>query len=73
MSLFLNVCRFPHPVTLAGMLEMGTTYLPINTNWKKYTDSSEKVFNECEMNVKSILMQKADEALKLLEGERYFH
>lgn len=50
---------------------MGTTYLPINTNWKKYTDSSEKVFNECEMSVKSILMQKADEALKLMEGERY--
>jgi DNA polymerase gamma 1 len=26
--------RCPHPVTLAGMLEMGSAYLPINTaNW----------------------------------------
>ena len=30
--------RFPHPVTFAGMLEMGTTFLPVTQNWEKYID-----------------------------------
>lgn len=49
---------------------MGTTYLPVNSNWKKYIKKSDKVYDEYEMSVKSILMKKADEALKLLDGER---
>ncbi|XP_021943880.2 DNA polymerase subunit gamma-1 isoform X1 [Folsomia candida] len=63
--------RFPHPVTLCGMLEMGTTYLPINQNWVSYMNSSEEVFKQSENEVKSILVQKANDALKLLENERY--
>ncbi|CAL8135393.1 unnamed protein product [Orchesella dallaii] len=63
--------RFPHPVTLAGMLEMGTTYLPINSRWLDYISQSEGVFNACEMEIKAILMQKAEEALELLKDERY--
>ncbi|ODN03888.1 DNA polymerase subunit gamma-1 [Orchesella cincta] len=62
--------RFPHPVTLAGMLEMGTTYLPINSKWLEYIQKSEDVFNGCEMEVKAILMEKAEEALELLKDER---
>lgn len=62
--------RFPHPVTLCGMLEMGTTYLPINQNWVSYMNSSEEVFKQSENEVKSILVQKANDALKLLENER---
>ncbi len=63
--------RFPHPVTLCGMLEMGTTFLPINKNWMTYMDKSETVFKQSENEVKSILMQKANEALKFLENERF--
>jgi len=51
---------------------MGTTFLPINSNWDKYIQKSDEIFNKLEKEVKSILMQKADEALKLLENERYF-
>lgn len=52
------------------MLEMGTTYLPINSNWTKYIQSSDKSYVDYENELKSILMKKADEALKLLDGER---
>ena len=34
LRLFLQRC--PHPVTLAGMLEMGTPYLPVNSSWEQY-------------------------------------
>lgn len=35
LPLFLQRCS--HPVTLAGMLEMGGAYLPVDTSWEKYT------------------------------------
>ncbi|CAG7661336.1 unnamed protein product [Allacma fusca] len=69
LPLFLE--RFPHPVTFAGTLEMGTTYLPINESWTKYIQNSDKKFDDMQKEVKSILMQKAKEALSLLDGERY--
>lgn len=28
--------RFPHPASLAGMLELGVAYLPVNENWTRY-------------------------------------
>ena len=31
---FLRRC--PHPVTLAGMLEMGGAFLPVDSSWEKY-------------------------------------
>ena len=34
LPLFLNRC--PHPVTLAGMLEMGSAYLPVNHSWEEF-------------------------------------
>ena len=36
--LFQRHC--PHPVTLAGMLEMGSMYLPVNASWNRYLQSS---------------------------------
>lgn len=35
-------------------------------------NSSEEVFKQSENEVKSILVQKANDALKLLENERWF-
>lgn len=34
LPLFLDRC--PHPVTLAGMLEMGSAYLPVNDSWEEF-------------------------------------
>lgn len=50
---------------------MGTTYLPINSNWERYIQKSEKAFEELEKEIKSILMKKAIEAVDLLENEKY--
>ena len=63
--------RFPHPVTLAGTLEMGTAYLPVNQNWVRYIQTAEDKFESLQKDVKQILMNKADEALKLLQDEKY--
>ncbi|OAF67784.1 Mitochondrial DNA polymerase catalytic subunit [Intoshia linei] len=45
----LYLHRFPHPVTLAGMLEMNKCKLPIKTDqWKLYIDSSNE--SSCKIN-----------------------
>lgn len=36
--------RYPHPVTFAGMLEMGAAYLPVNYNWEQYIGRSTLYF-----------------------------
>ena len=40
--LFLDHC--PNPVTLAGMLEMGSMYLPVNDSWNAFIQSATYVF-----------------------------
>jgi len=57
--------RFPHPVTFAGMMEMGLTYLPINENWQRYINASNNKYNEFENELNSILFQLAEDAVKL--------
>jgi DNA polymerase gamma 1 len=57
--------RFPHPVTFAGMLEMGLTYLPVTENWQKYIDSSNEKYSEMENELNAVLFQLAEEAAKL--------
>jgi DNA polymerase gamma 1 len=49
---------------------MGTTFLPVNSNWEKYIKSSENAFENLQKEVKSILILKANEALRLLENEK---
>ncbi|CAG9765430.1 unnamed protein product [Ceutorhynchus assimilis] len=67
--LFLD--RFPHPVTLSGMLELGTAYLPINSNWTRYLGDSEQAFEDLEHESRIILAQKANEACQLLHDEEF--
>ena len=63
--------RFPHPVSFAGMLEMGSTFLPITSNWNKYTSSSEKEYFECEDELNGIFVRYAREALSFKEDDKY--
>ncbi|CAG5123153.1 unnamed protein product, partial [Candidula unifasciata] len=63
--------RFPHPVTLAGMLEMGTAYLPINDAWPRYIQHANSTYEELERELKKLLMALADEACILLQDEEY--
>ncbi|XP_041969619.1 DNA polymerase subunit gamma-1, mitochondrial isoform X2 [Aricia agestis] len=69
LPLFLE--RFPHPVTLAGMLELGLAYLPVNSNWLQYIDSAETVFEDLKLESQQILSLKADETCRLMEGDAY--
>ncbi|CAF4952646.1 unnamed protein product [Pieris macdunnoughi] len=69
LPLFLE--RFPHPVTLAGMLELGSAYLPVNSNWTQYVDSAEAVFDDYKLESQQLLTLKADEACRLMENEAY--
>ncbi|TKS73276.1 DNA polymerase subunit gamma-1 [Collichthys lucidus] len=69
LPLFLERC--PHPVTLAGMLEMGVSYLPVNQNWGRYVEDAEDVYKELQREMKKSLMALADDACQLLQDDRY--
>ncbi|KAM9375873.1 DNA polymerase subunit gamma-1 isoform 2-T3 [Pholidichthys leucotaenia] len=69
LPLFMERC--PHPVTLAGMLEMGLSYLPVNQNWGRYLEDSQDVYEELEREMKKSLMALADDACQLLENDKY--
>lgn len=63
--------RCPHPVTLAGMLEMGVSYLPVNQNWDRYLEEAQSTYEELQREMKKSLMDLANDACQLLSGERY--
>lgn len=63
--------RFPHPVTLAGMLELGTSYLPVNSNWKRYLDTSNEIYEDLNIESKFLLSQQANQACQLLFDDNY--
>ena len=63
--------RFPHPVTLAGMLEMGSAYLPVNKNWLRYIKESDLAYEDLSIEAKYHLARRADEACSLLKDEQY--
>lgn len=62
--------RCPHPVTFAGMLEMGVSYLPVNQNWGRYLEDSQDVYEELQREMKKSLMTLADDACQLLQDDR---
>ncbi|XP_034032708.1 DNA polymerase subunit gamma-1 [Thalassophryne amazonica] len=69
LPLFMERC--PHPVTLAGMLEMGVSYLPVNQNWRRYLEDSEDTYEELQRELKKSLMNLADDACQLLQDDKY--
>ncbi|XP_060770999.1 DNA polymerase subunit gamma-1 isoform X2 [Neoarius graeffei] len=69
LSLFMERC--PHPVTFAGMLEMGVCYLPVNQNWDRYLEDAQDTYEELQREMKKSLMILADDACQLLQDERY--
>ncbi|XP_025977059.2 DNA polymerase subunit gamma-1 [Dromaius novaehollandiae] len=69
LPLFLERC--PHPVTFAGMLEMGVSYLPVNGNWKRYLDDAQGTYEELQKEMKKSLMNLANDACQLLHEDRY--
>ncbi|XP_061855317.1 DNA polymerase subunit gamma-1 isoform X1 [Colius striatus] len=69
LPLFMERC--PHPVTFAGMLEMGVSYLPVNGNWKRYLGDAQDIYEELQKEMKKSLMNLANDACQLLHEDRY--
>jgi len=65
---FQNHC--PHPVTLAGMLEMGTAYLPVNEQWNKYVHNCEWVYEDVMEEMKKKLITLANIAITYQHDDR---
>uniref|UniRef100_A0A182K7I2 DNA polymerase subunit gamma-1 n=1 Tax=Anopheles christyi TaxID=43041 RepID=A0A182K7I2_9DIPT len=63
--------RFPHPATLAGMLEMGSAYLPVNGNWTRYLTETDLAFEDLDLEAKHQLAQRAEAACSLLHNAAY--
>ena len=54
------------------MLELGTTYLPVNSNWFEYISRANETYNKLQREVTETLMAVADEACKKLDDERLY-
>lgn len=62
--------RFPHPVTLAGMMEMSSGYLPVNQNWERYKNQANNVHDDMQRGSKQLLMKLANDTCQLLQNDR---
>lgn len=66
---FLKAC--PSPVSFAGILTMGSSFLTVNESWEKYVENAEKVYKDLEENVRGRLVQLAEEAKKLMVDDKW--
>lgn len=66
LPLFLNNC--PHPVSWAGVIQMGSSFLTVNQEWENYLRRAEAKFRQLEGDVKGRLIALAEEARGLMES-----
>ena len=55
--------RFPSPVTLSGMFEMASCFIPTNKNWQRYINESDSMFYTMQREIQHVLSNLADDAL----------
>ncbi|KAJ3103934.1 DNA-directed DNA polymerase gamma mip1 [Phlyctochytrium planicorne] len=67
LPLFMAKC--PHPVSFAGMLEMGKMYLTTSDSWKAFVASAEKKFQDNMDSIEDELLSVADKALEVKSWE----
>lgn len=58
LPLFMNSC--PHPATFAGVLAMGSAFLPVDRNWEKYLKNAESMYIKLRTEVRQALRTLAD-------------
>ncbi|CAF3389354.1 unnamed protein product [Rotaria sp. Silwood1] len=63
--------RFPHPVTLSGMLEMSQMFLPINNNWTRFIHEAERTYESIASDIQHVLMQIANETCHQAIDQKY--
>ena len=56
-------------MTLGGMLEMGTAYLPVDSRWPRYIEHANATYDESQRELRKLLISLADEACHLVEDE----
>lgn len=62
--------KFPSPVTFAGLMELGSAYLPTNRKWKFYLQEAQRTHDEIDGNYDQLLVTLADDILDLtLSGD----
>jgi DNA polymerase gamma 1 len=66
---FLKAC--PNPVSFAGMLAMGSSFLTVNQEWEKYLENAENKYRDLELKVKSRLIELAEAAKILMDNEKW--
>ena len=66
---FLTTC--PHPVSFAGILTMGSSFLTVDENWEKYIQNAEAVYSDMEEKVQAKLKKLAEEAKSLMESDKW--
>ena len=66
---YLKAC--PNPVSFAGILTMGSSFLTVNHSWRDYLENSERVYSELNERVKQRLLELAEEARPMMEDESW--
>lgn len=64
------LAHVPHPVSFCGMLEMGTSYLPIDNSWKNYIMQAEEMYVKISKELQESLMEGAENVLQLISEDR---
>ncbi|KIM69655.1 hypothetical protein SCLCIDRAFT_102640 [Scleroderma citrinum Foug A] len=59
--------RCPNPVSFAGVLTMGSSFLTVNESWEAYLDHAERTYHELEARVKKRLVNLAQQAKEMME------
>ncbi|KAJ3195408.1 DNA-directed DNA polymerase gamma mip1, partial [Irineochytrium annulatum] len=62
--------KCPHPVSFAGILEMGTSFLTTTSAWDHFISSADKKYNEHQNSIGSILGSLAEQTLSVDKGEK---
>ncbi|KAH9916034.1 gamma DNA-directed DNA polymerase [Fomitopsis serialis] len=66
---FLNAC--PNPVSFAGVLTMGSSFLTVNEKWDTYLAEAERTYKELEEKVKRRLQDLACQAKGMMDDESW--
>jgi DNA polymerase gamma 1 len=66
---FLSRC--PNPVTFAGILTMGSSFLTVDEGWVKYLEDAERTYQQLDKKVKKRLVDLAEEAKGMMTDESW--
>ncbi|KAH7908894.1 DNA polymerase family A-domain-containing protein [Hygrophoropsis aurantiaca] len=63
--------RCPSPVSFAGILTMGSSFLTVNQSWEAYLNDAERTYKELDNKVKNRLVDLAKDAKEMMTSESW--